>query len=354
LEKLRRAQPPSEVRADEIAKIAWYRQRNAELHRRGAAFLEQHSTSPWRWDVLVLLRYGGETRERVSRSGFRQLVPVPESAAAWEAAYFPKLEVLLEAPDASSGARLEAIRQLIDRASRRARMSREEARATVPQVRHWFELHRREVQPNHFPTGIYQDFASLLDAADPRWLLDFLAELETRHTGAGFPDSRIREFVQARRRLLEAEARPLDELWARLKALDPAVGDVSRYRGRVVLLALGPVTYDTFIEQIEDLHAKHAAEGLVILQVASFNRAYGLPSEPEQRRDLEKIVALRRWPWPVLWNPRGHDDIAGRWGSTTFPSWMLIGRDGLLVPARAGPFSISIPRELAQPAPAAP
>jgi hypothetical protein len=224
----------------------------------------------------------------------------------------------------------------------------------VPQVRRWFELHRREVRPNNFPTSIYQNFASLLDAADPHWLLDFLAELETRHTGAGFPDTRIREFIQARRRLLEAEALPLDALWARLKSLDPSVGEVTRHRGRVVLLALGPVTYDTFSEQIEDLHAKHATEGLVIIQVASFNRAYGLPSETDQRRVMEKIVALRRWPWPVLWNPLGHDDIAGRWGSTTYPSWMLIGRDGLLVPTRAGPFSVSIPRELARPAPAAP
>lgn len=118
-----------------------------------------------------------------------------------------------------------------------------------------------------------------------------------------------------------------------------------------VLIAFGPVTYDTFMESLENLEATYGDQGLVILQVASFNRNYGLPPEPQQRRDLERIVALRKWPWPVLWNPQGHMEPVKKWGINTVPARMLIGRDGRLIADRNSPFSVTIPRELGKSAP---
>lgn len=99
--------------------------------------------------------------------------------------------------------------------------------------------------------------------------------------------------------------------WDRLRELNPGRGDVARCCGKVVWR--------------------------------------GLPPEPEQRRNVERIVALRKWPWPVLWNPRGHlQHIAGKWSFNTVPAWILIGRDGRLVLDRSAPFPVTIPRELAR------
>jgi hypothetical protein len=352
---LSRAQIPASLRSDEVAKIAWFRRNRTELQERGAAFLDRYAANPLRWDVLVLLRYGGEEREKISRSGFRQLIPVPESKAAWDQKYFPSLEALLTASDASASARGEALYQLIDQTARSALATPAEAPQAVPRVRGWLDQYEREFPRSDHIVGLYHTYANLLDAAAPDLCITFLADLERRYQQGEYLDKQVQEEVVAgHRRALEAQALPMDELWARLRELDPVAGDAARYRGRVVLVALGPVTYDTFMEALEDLHAQYGAAGLVILQVVSFNRNYGLPPEPQQRRDLEKILAIRKWPWPVLWNPQGHFDIVKQWGYNTVPARMLIGRDGRLIADRNSPFSVTIPRELARAAPPEP
>jgi hypothetical protein len=114
---LRKAKPPAELESDQVARLDWRRRRNIELHERGLAFYTRNSMHPLRWDVLVLLPYGRDFRETVYRSGFRQLVPDPTSLAAWEAEYYPKLRLLLAAPDASVEAQREARRLLIEHTS---------------------------------------------------------------------------------------------------------------------------------------------------------------------------------------------------------------------------------------------
>jgi hypothetical protein len=348
---LSRAQLPAALRwGDEAAKIAWLRKRHDELHTRGPAFLVQHATHPLRWDVLVLLRYGGKQRERVYRSGFRQLIPEPESTKQWEAAYFPRLVSLLAAPDARADARGEALRQLIEHTSNTALPDVLMARQAIAPVRQWLDQYDREFPRSRYTLWLYRCHAALLDEAAPQEHLAFLRELEQRYQGSDFFDQGVREFVEGQRRALEAQALPVTELWAQVRQFDSVHGNPEQYRGRVVLLAVGPVTYPTFTESLEDLHAKYSDAGLVILQIASFNRAYGLPPEPQQRQDMEKIVAIRRWPWPVLWNPRGHMNFVGRWGFNSVPARMLIGRDGRLVIDRGHSLSATIALELARPA----
>jgi hypothetical protein len=346
--ELSRAQLPASLRLQEEAKIAWFQQRKAELHGRGMAFLERHATHSLRWDVLVLLRHGGEERVKVSRRGFHQLVPVPESKAAWDKQYFANLESLLATSDASPAARGEALQQLIDHTARSALGAPAEAPQAIPRVRSWLEQYEREFPRSSRIVGLYHTYTNLLDAAAPDLCVKFLAEIERSYQRGEDLDKQVQELVAGHRRALEAQALPLDELWRHLRGFDPVVGDPARYRAQVVLVALGPVTYDTFMESLEDLHAQYASKGLVILQVASFNRAVGLPPEPQQRRDLEKILAVRQWPWPVLWNPQGHMDLVKKWGFNSIPARMLIGRDGRLIPDRNSPHSVTIPRELAR------
>lgn len=346
--KLGRAQLPASLRSQEEAKIVWLQQQKAELHGRGTAFLERYPAHPLRWDVLVLLRYGGEERVTISRSGVRQLLPVLESKAAWDQRYFPRLESLVAAPDASVAARGEALRQLIDHTARSALGVPAEAPHAIPRVRAWLERYEREFPRSTYIVWLYHSYTNLLDAAAPDQCVTFLAEIERRYRRGEDLDKQVQELVAGHRRALEAQALPLDELWRHLREFDPVRGDPERYRGKVVLVAFGPVTYDTFMEALEDLHAKYEGQDLVILQVASFNRAYGLPPEPQQRRDLEKVLAIRRWPWPVLWNPKGHMELVKKWGFNSIPARMLIGRDGRLVSDRNSPYSVTIPRELAQ------
>jgi hypothetical protein len=345
---LSRAQLPPALRSDEVAKISWIQQRKAELHGRGAAFLKRHDTHPLRWDVLVLLRYGGEDRLKISRSGFRQLLPVPESKAAWDKRYFAELESLLAAPDASASARGEALRQLIDQTARDALATTTDASAAIRRVRTWLDQYEREFPRSGYVVSLYHNYANLLDAAAPDLCVSFLAELEVRYRLGEHLDRQVQDLVSGHRRALEAQALPLDELWQHLRGFDAVRGNPDRYRGQVVLIAFQPVTYESSMELLEDLQSQYGEKGLVILQVASFNRAYGLPAEPEQRRDLEKILAVRKWPWPVLWNPKGHMDLVSKWGYNTIPARMLIGRDGRLIPDRYRPYSVTIPRELAR------
>lgn len=345
---LSRAQLPAALRSDEEAKISWIQQRKAELQGRGAAFLKLHRTHPLRWDVLVLLRYGGEDRLKISRSGFRQLFPIPESKAAWDKKYFADLESLLAAPDASASARGEAMRQLIDQTARSALGVPSEAPVAIEQLRAWLDQYEREFPRSSYIVSLYHTYTDLLDATAPDLCLRFLAEIEGRYRQGEYLDKQVQELVAGHRRALEAQAFPLDELWRHLRRFDPIHGNPNLYLGKVVLVAFQPVTYETSMEALEDLRSKYGEQGLIILQVASFNRAYGLPPEAEQRRDLEKVLAVRKWPWPVLWNPEGHMNLVSKWGYNTIPARMLIGRDGRLVPDRNSPYSVTIPRELAR------
>jgi hypothetical protein len=345
---LSRAQLPAALRSDEDAKISWIQQRKTELHGRGATFLKQHSTHPLRWDVLVLLRYGGEDRLKISRSGFRQLFPIPESKAAWDTKYCADLESLLTAPDASASARSEALYQLIDHTARSALSVPAEIPDAIKQVRTWLDHYEREFPRSNYIVSLYHTYTNLLDAGAPDLCLRFLTEIESRYRQGEYLDKQVQELVAGHRRALEAQALPLDELWQHLRGFDAVHGDPDRYRGKVVLVAFQPVTYEASMEALEDLHSKYSEHGLIILQVASFNRAYGLPPEPEQRRDLEKVLAVRKWPWPILWNPEGHMNLVSKWGYNTIPARMLIGRDGRLIPDRNSPYSVTIPRELAR------
>lgn len=130
----------------------------------------------------------------------------------------------------------------------------------------------------------YHGYANLLDAAAPDLCGAFPAELERRFQGSDYLDKQVREEVVAgHRRVLEAQALPMDELWVQLRGMDRVLGDPARYRGKVVLVAYGPVTYVASMEMLEDLHAQYREAGLAILQVVSFNRAYGLPPEAQVR-----------------------------------------------------------------------
>lgn len=340
---------PDAVRADEVAKANWFLERHARLHTRGAAFLEQHATHPLRWDVLVLLRYGGDMQVKVSRSGFRTVLATPESKAAWDARYFPRLRTLLASPDASPSARGEALRHLIDHTGSHALAHPAQAAAAVIDVRSWLERHEREFPRSPYFPGLNHTYIALLDATAPEKCVAYLRELEQRYRGSDHLDRQIQELVAGRKRALEAQALPVDNLWAQLGALEPAFGDPARYRGKVVLIGLGPVTYSSLTERLEDYHAQFGEAGLVIVQVASRNNAVGLASEAEQRRDMEKIVAIRKWPWPILWNPKSHMEFAKTWGLNSIPAWLLVGRDGRLVSDRTTPLTVTIPHELARP-----
>lgn len=98
-----------------------------------------------RWDVLVVLRYGGEQHVRISRSGFRQLLPVPESKAAWDKDCFSRLEDLLVASDASPAARDQALQQLIDHTAREGLGTPANQAEAIRRVLAWLSQYEPEI-----------------------------------------------------------------------------------------------------------------------------------------------------------------------------------------------------------------
>ncbi|MDP3069363.1 MAG: hypothetical protein Q8N18_03700 [Opitutaceae bacterium] len=202
---LRHAKVPDHIPRDGPDRIAWLNWRAVELHDRGMAFLAEHASHPLRWDTLLLLPYGRDHRERIWRSGLRQLEPVPESLEAWERQYYARLESLLRSTDAEPPARGEALRQLIRHTSDQALRNPAETHDALARVRAWIDQHDREFPRSSYTRMLYHSYSEALDFADPMQCLRFLAELEHRHPGPDRFDRLVRELVTDRRRALKAQ-----------------------------------------------------------------------------------------------------------------------------------------------------
>lgn len=321
------------------------------MHERGLAFIEKYPADPRRWDVLVLLPHGRDHEKRTLESGEQQLVPVTASLEQWEQRYYPMLEALIVARDAGREARSQALRQLITYHSRRVQTEPPENNAaTVTKVQGWLRTFQLEFYDSGALLPLYHRVAGMLTLVDPVQCRVFLNELYYRHDPTGGVNHLIHEEITGRQRVLDGIAKPVDSLWTQLKELDPTFRDLSRYRGKVVLIVMGPVSWPAHSTLWEKLYAKYHAEGFEIVQIVPHNPG-GLGSAAEHdKAAMEKFVAAKGWPWRVVWDPKGyHQDFAASWGQQSYPSYLLIGRNGRIINYRGEPnsYAAHIPAALA-------
>lgn len=328
----RQRQSPYPSRSDDD--FNWLRDRFAELHNRGIQFMKTYPGHSRRWDVLVLLQYGRDHRINVLPDGkSRQLVSVRESREAWEQKYYPMLEELLAARDASADARRTALEQLIDFGAGSVHSGTlEESLATTRKTLGFFETLRTLVPRSPMIPGLYHRTAKMLNAVDPEQSRAFAQDAISRHGSQDRFDVLVREKMAGQLRLIEAQAKPSELLWTDLAAMEPSLRDSSKYRGKLILVAMMPVSWDGYTARLEKLYADHHGGGLEIIQVAYRNTVVSAPPEQREKSAMEEFVAGKKWPWPVIWDAGGHfGGFAGKWGQNTLPAYFLIGRDGRIV-----------------------
>ena len=122
----------------------------------------------------------------------------------------------------------------------------------------------------------------------------------------------------------------IDEVYFKFTSLKGEHIELSRYRGRVVLLDFWATWGPPCIEAIPEKMAaykKYQHMGFEIIGVsADFDQA-----------DLEKVISRENIPWPQYFNPRGKDNAAVKtFGITHFPSMWLIDRKGVVRYISAG------------------
>lgn len=317
------AQPPATIVRGSKEYHEWTRVRSKTLHESGLKFIADYPQDPLRWDALVLLRYsiGGATAEQHS---------------AWNRRYFTMIEEMLDSPDASRSARHEGLRQMIEYYTEAVRndVIDNPKRGVVPALLEWVtELNTLDPSSGYLPY-LYLRVARMLDALDPVRCRAFLSEKLALHsTGKDRGhDALIRQAIETFQRRLRNQDGPATDVWAYLGKLDPRFGDAAQYRDKIVL-----VVYDSVdsanIRRLESLHRQYHAAGLEIIQLAYFSRDKAASPPRRDRAAMERYVAEKQWPWPVLWeHAKNHrDDFHFYWGENAIPATLLIGRDGRLV-----------------------
>ena len=297
-----------------------------ELHRLGLAFLEKHPSSPRRWDVVNLLRAAPTFAMRVETDGRVEMVPDRERAKAWRLRHIELLQQLLEASDARPAAREVAYASLIDEHSMNFNVHANAAgeEPTLVRIMDWLSSFHREFPHSSRLERCYHEVSEVLDRVDPKRNTAFLAQVKSRHATGSFHDVRIRAMVDGRLRLMQAQAEPI---WLRLRTIDGRFADTSSYRGKVVLLAMFPATWEVYENLLQTLYGMHHGGGLEIVHVST-----GENVDTRQRLRPEEVArraAEKRWPWPVVFDG---DDLIGEFarsmGQNASPAWILIGRDG--------------------------
>ncbi len=349
------------------AYLEWTQERFRTLHDRGLEFIAAHPTHPLRWDVLVLLRWGRNLEIVVRADGTKNAVQPLAERVAWEREYASRLEDLLESAGAGPAARREALNQLIDYYCNEIRKGTVDnpRKGLVPALLDWVnELYALDPKSGRL-AYLYLRVARMLNALNPAQCRAFLDEKLARHTGKGDPDVDVRRNVENFQRLMRNQAAPATELWDHLRRIEPTF-DVSPYRGKVVLIAYLAVDWTLNTMQLEELYAKYHHDGLEIIQVAYRNRSTGVvrygneqrydPPPPVQsdKAAMQRYVAEKKWPWPVLWDVAPYaEDFQRVWAQNTIPAYLLVGRDGRIARDIPGEmkWEVRIPRELAQGAP---
>jgi hypothetical protein len=342
LQALQAARPPEKFARDSDDYFNWLQERRRRLYDLGLEYISRHGTDARRWEVLLLLQYGRNHIVNVLRDGSRNLIQEPVERAAWERKYYPWLEELVAANDASKGARSDALRQLIDYTAANVDRGAPDAEKSIARVLAWTDRFERENPNSGRLTTLYRTVALMLSTVDPQRGIQFLNEKRAAHGQDSAADIDFRKRLDRTLRFAVGQQQPVTELWQQLKGFDPALIDESAYRGKVVLIAFLAVDWSSRTVELEELYRKYHDAGLEIVQVAYYNSNRTAPPEQRDKAAMRRYVAARQWPWRVVWDPKDSppEGFWDYWGLNSVPAFFVIGRDGCIAHPRAGKLTL--------------
>jgi hypothetical protein len=322
--------PPAGTMRRSAEEDAWMYEKGIQLHERGLKFWEDYPNDPLRWDVWALLRGTPLWQRTVTENGETKVVRDRERMEAWWRLQQEQFEELLEAPDASSRARMAAFDFLISSHAGRwtSRAKTPEGQAALVKMIGWFERWQRE-----YPQGLSlingaRRIAEMLDVADPLQAQRFLLGLINRYSADTRRDRDIREMAEGRLKLLLGQAYPV---WVRLAALDGRFADTRDYVGKLVLVAIVPLPWGEQLDFMHGLYAAYHKHGFEIIHVTGGDPArYG--EAPRTALETAVDVDEQKLPWRVAWDRKGTiGEVSRSLGKNVYPAWLLIARDGRFV-----------------------
>ena len=343
LQRLHASQPPPEFARNTDDYMNWLQERARKRHDLGLEYLDRYPTDARRWEIVLTLQYGRNQRVQVLRDGTKQLVPEAAERAAWDRKYYPWLEELVAARDASERARTDALRQLIEYGAFSVRRGEPDTEPALPaKVVAWMERYERENPNSSVLASLYRTVAMMLNAVEPPRGTRFLQEKRAAHAKEDVADVMLRQRLDRYLRYMTGHEQPVDELWRQLQMLEPTLADASFYRGKVVLIASLAVDWGSRTMELEELYRKYHDAGLEIVHVAYYNANRSAPPEQRDKAAMQRYVAAKQWPWRVIWDPKDRPDesFAEYWGQNTIPAMFLIGRDSRIAPERIGKLTL--------------
>lgn len=336
LKALREIPPPAHLPRVSDAALDWSAVRNAELHDRALAFLAAHPTSPLRWDVVMLLTAPPPFTKQVTENGETRTVRDVDAYRAWMTRYFGMVEELLVARDASASARTAALSYLLNQVAMnwRTRFKTPEGQVMLRKAEGWWTMFERNHRASPALINGARSMAQILDVVDPARCEQFLLRLHAEYRGKKAPDPAIYEMAEGRLKLLHGQA---FEVWLQLRAIDGQFADTRDYRGKIVVLALFPVTLEDGARFLGEVHASLQPKGVEIIHVAtgaSMDRTAPDLTEAE----AAALIAEWKYPWRIAYDGKNaFGGLMRRLGLNAYPVYLVLSRDGRFVAETSSP-----------------
>ncbi|HEY1110802.1 MAG TPA: TlpA disulfide reductase family protein, partial [Opitutaceae bacterium] len=264
--------------------------------------------------------------KQVTVDGVTRTVRDGDAARAWQARYLAMVESVLAAPDASFFARANAYSHLLGHYARtwRDRIKTPEGQEVLRKAEALYAGMEREFRHNPSMINGATALAGLLDAADPERCQVFLRKLLAEYTGAGRPDTAVREMATGRLKLLVGQAHPV---WLALQTLEGEHITSRDYEGKIVLLTLAPLTYAGVIDVLKRVTATYRARGVEIVHVST-GRNNDRSAAALTREELQAYASEQGVTWRVVFDG---NDLLGKTtrslGLNYMPAYILLSRD---------------------------
>lgn len=239
---------------------------------------------------------------------------------------------------ASASARTAALSFLLHQVASnwRTRLKTPEGQIMLRKAEGWWAMFERNHRASPALVNGARSMAQILDAADPARCERFLIQLHAEYRGRKAPDPGIYEMAEGRLKLLHGQAY---EVWLQLRAIDGQFADTRDYRGKIVLLALFPITLEDGARFLSEVHTNLRAKGVEIIHVAT-GASMDQTAPNLTEAETTAWIAERKHPWRVAYDGKNaFGGLMRRLGLNAYPLYLVLSRDGRFVAETSSPRS---------------